>query len=69
MRFVHGPEEVMELATDYYKTLFQQKFTDPRAYRCRDEVWSHTSTLIQPSIGEALLTPFIVIEMQRRIRI
>ena len=64
-----GLEKVMEMAIDYYRTLFQQELLDPRAHhRCREEVWSHTPTLVQPSMGEALLAPFMVTEMQEVVR-
>ena len=63
-----GPEQVMDLATDYYRTLFQQEPPDPRARRCMEEVWRHTPTLVQPSMRETLLTPFTITEMQNAVR-
>ena len=63
-----GPEEVMEVMTHYYKTLFQQELPNPRARHRREEMWSHTPSLVQPSTGEALLAPFTVTEMQEAVR-
>ena len=63
-----GPEEVMDLATHFYRNLFEQEPPDPRARRCREEVWRHMPTLVQPSVGEALLTSFTVTEMQDAVR-
>ena len=54
----------MDMAIDYYKTLFEQEPQDPRARHCREEVWSHIPTLVQPSMGEVLTAPFMVTEMQ-----
>ena len=62
------PKEVMYTATDYHRTLFQQASPDPQARHCREEVWSHTPTLIEPSMGEALIAPFTITEMQEAVR-
>ena len=58
-----GPEVVMEIATDYYRTLFFQGQPAPWARCCREEVWSHTPSLVQPSMGESLFMPFTTTEM------
>ena len=58
----------MDLATDFYKILFQQEPPDPRARRCREEVWRYMPTLVQPSVREALLAEFTVVEMQDAVR-
>lgn len=62
------PEEVMDMATDYYRTLFQQEPPNPRARCCMEEVWRHTPTLVQPDMGEALLAPFTVTKMYEALR-
>ena len=61
-------DEVMDVATDFYRSLFQQEPPDPRARCCRKEVWRHIPTLVQPSMSEALLAPFTVLEMQDAVR-
>ena len=58
----------MDLATDVYRSLFQQEPADPRARHYKEEVWRHTPTLVQPSMSEALLAPFTVSEMQDAVR-
>lgn len=59
-----APEEVMEIATDYYKTLFQKEQLAPRARRCREEVWRHTPRLVQPRMQETPVAPFTTLEMR-----
>ena len=61
-------DEVMDVAIDFYRSLFQQEPPDPHARRCREEVWRHTPTLVQPSRSEALLAPFTISEMQDAVR-
>ena len=57
-------EEVMGLATDFYRTLFQQEQLAPRTRRSREEVWRHTPALVQPCMQAALMAPFTTSEMQ-----
>ena len=63
-----GPEEVMGLASNFYRTLFQQEPPNPRARRCREKVWRYKPTLVQPSMREALLAPCTIAEMQDAMR-
>ena len=58
-------EWIMGMATDFYRTLFQQEEQPaPRTRRCREEVWRHTSTIVQPSMRMTLVAPFTTTEMQ-----
>ena len=54
----------MGTATDFYRTLFQQDLPAPRTRRCREEVWRHTPSIVQPSMQTTLMAPFTTIEMQ-----
>ena len=54
----------MGMATNFYRTLFQQEQQAPRTKRCREEVWRHTSTIVQPSMEEAFVAPFTTTKMQ-----
>ena len=53
----------MGMATDFYRTLFQQK-QPPRTKRCREEVWRHTPTIVQPNMRTTLVAPFSTAKMQ-----
>ena len=61
------PKEVMEMATNNYMTLFQQERPTVRARYYREELWSHTPRLMQPSMGETLLAPFTMTKMQEAV--
>ena len=52
------------MATDFYRTLFQQELPAPRTRRCREEAWRHTPPIIQPSMQASLMAPFTTTEMQ-----
>ena len=48
----------MGIATDFYQSLFQQEQPAPRTKHCREEVWRHTPSIVQPSMGEELVALF-----------
>ena len=54
----------MGLATDFYRTLFQQEQLAPRTRRSREEVWRHTPALVQLHMQTALMAPYTTAEMQ-----
>ena len=57
-------DAVMGMATDFFRTLFQQEQQPaPRTMRCCEEVWRHTPTIVQPSMMKALVALFTTAEM------
>ena len=63
-RICLSQDEVMGMATDFYRGLFQMEQPTPRTKRCCEEVWRHTPSIIQPSMRMTLVVPFTIAEMQ-----
>lgn len=57
-------EEVMEIAIEFYRSLFQQEQLVPRTRRCCEEVWRHIPSIVYPRMGKDLLAPFTAAAMQ-----
>ena len=53
-----SPDEVMELATDFYRQLFQQEAVSARVQCCRQQVWDCIPSLVTEEMGRSLLEPF-----------
>ena len=63
-RICLSQDDVMGMATDFYRTLFQQEQPTPRTRCCCEEVWRHTRTIVQPNMRSTLVAPFTTVEMQ-----